>query len=118
MAHISVAAEPVLNIAQVDEVIETDPVIASFINKYFQTFLENDQALKNMIEKIKKSTSNENGEMLTKMKQIVDSLNVATDDDIDAIINGTYVDSDDQLVIITEKEVAEIVDQTFNKGEK
>lgn len=51
MAHISVAANPTLNIAQVKEVLETDPVIADFINAYFQIFLENDQALKNMIDK-------------------------------------------------------------------
>jgi hypothetical protein len=35
----------------VNEVLETDPVIASFINQYFQQFLENDQALKKFIEK-------------------------------------------------------------------
>lgn len=51
MAHISVPSNPVLNIAQVNEVLETDPVLASFINGYFQIFLENDQALKNMIDK-------------------------------------------------------------------
>lgn len=51
MAHFVIIADPVLNIAQVNEVLETDPVIASFINSYFQIFLENDQALKNMIDK-------------------------------------------------------------------
>ena len=51
MAHISVPADPVLNISQVNEVLETDPVLASFINGYIQIFLENDQALKNMIDK-------------------------------------------------------------------
>lgn len=51
MAHFPIPAEPTLNINSVNEVLETDPVIAAFINGYFQQFLENDQALKNMIDK-------------------------------------------------------------------
>ncbi len=51
MSHIVVSSNPVLNISQVNEVLETDPVLASFINGYIQIFLENDQALKNMIDK-------------------------------------------------------------------
>ena len=51
MAHITVSANPVLNISQVNEILETDPVLASFMNGYIQLFLENDQALKNMVDK-------------------------------------------------------------------
>lgn len=51
MSHFPIPAEPSLNINSVNEVLETDPVIAAFINGYFQQFLENDQALKNLIDK-------------------------------------------------------------------
>ncbi len=50
MAYIAVPAEPSFNVYSVPEVLETDPVIASFINTYFQHLLSNDQALKIMIE--------------------------------------------------------------------
>ena len=51
MAKFVIPSEPALNIQNVNEVLETDPVLASFINGYFQQLLENDQALKNLIEK-------------------------------------------------------------------
>ena len=47
--NIQVGENPELNIDKVRAVIETDPVIASFINGYFQQFLENDRALLNTI---------------------------------------------------------------------
>lgn len=50
MPHFTIPANPGLNINSVNEVLQTDPVIAEFINSYFQQFLENDQALKNMID--------------------------------------------------------------------
>ena len=49
MAKFVIPSEPALNIQNVNEVLETDPVLASFINGYFQQLLENDQALKNLI---------------------------------------------------------------------
>lgn len=51
MAKFVIPSEPALNIQNVNEVLETDPVLASFINGYFQQLLENDQALKNLIER-------------------------------------------------------------------
>lgn len=50
MAHFPIPAKPALNITAVNEILETDPVLAAFINSYFQQFLENDQALKNLID--------------------------------------------------------------------
>lgn len=47
--HFTIPTDAVLNISAVNKVQETDPVIADHINGYFQQFLENDQALKNMI---------------------------------------------------------------------
>lgn len=47
--HFTIPTDAVLNISSVNKVQETDPVIADHINGYFQQFLENDQALKNMI---------------------------------------------------------------------
>lgn len=51
MAKFVIPSDPALNIQNVNEILETDPVLASFINGYFQQLLENDQALKNLIEK-------------------------------------------------------------------
>lgn len=50
MPHFVIPAKPSLNVTTVNEILETDPVIAAFMNGYFQQFLENDQALKNMID--------------------------------------------------------------------
>ena len=50
MAKFVIPSDPALNIQNVNEILETDPVLASFINGYFQQLLENDQALKNLIE--------------------------------------------------------------------
>ncbi|MCX4351697.1 MAG: hypothetical protein OSJ60_08670 [Lachnospiraceae bacterium] len=47
--HFTIPTDAALNISGVPKVQETDPVIADHINGYFQQFLENDQALKNMI---------------------------------------------------------------------
>ena len=47
--HFTIPADAALNISGVNKVQETDPVIADHINGYFQQFLENDQALKNLI---------------------------------------------------------------------
>lgn len=51
MAKFVIPSDPALNIQNVNEILETDPVLASFINGYFQQLLENDQALKNLIKK-------------------------------------------------------------------
>lgn len=51
MAKFVIPSDPALNIQNVNEILDTDPVLASFINGYFQQLLENDQALKNLIEK-------------------------------------------------------------------
>ena len=51
MAKFVIPSDPALNIQNVNEILETDPVLASFINGYLQQLLENDQALKNLIEK-------------------------------------------------------------------
>ena len=51
MAKFVIPSDPALNIQNVNEILETDPVLASFINGYFQQLLENDQALINLIEK-------------------------------------------------------------------
>lgn len=51
MARFVIPTDASLNIQGVNEVLETDPVLASFINSYLQQFLENDQALKNFIDK-------------------------------------------------------------------
>lgn len=45
----TIPTDAALNISGVSKVQQTDPVIAEHINGYFQQFLENDQALKNMI---------------------------------------------------------------------
>lgn len=50
MALLVIPAKPVLNVSGVQAVLETDPVISDFINTYFQIFLSNDQALRNLID--------------------------------------------------------------------
>ena len=120
MAHIIVAANPELNINGVNEVLETDPVLASFINVFFQQFLENDQALKNMIDKKPNKSSLAIVASTGSYHDLADRPNIASVQDIYAIVNGTYVDEDESEIqtsnIATEEDIEDIVKNSFQKG--
>lgn len=49
MAAFSIPAEPDFNVTHVEQVKESDYVLNTFINGYFQTFLQNDRYLQNKI---------------------------------------------------------------------
>ena len=55
MAAFSIDSNPDLNTTHVEQVKESDFVIASFVNPYYQTFLQNDRALYNMINSMSKT---------------------------------------------------------------
>lgn len=55
MAAFSIDSNPDLNITHVEQVKESDFVIASFVNAYYQTFLQNDRALYNMVNSMSKT---------------------------------------------------------------
>ena len=56
MAAFSIPAEPDFNVSHVEQVKQSDYVEASFVNGYFQTFLQNDRHLLNQIQNLNKST--------------------------------------------------------------
>lgn len=56
MAVFSVPAEPDFNVSHVEQVKQSDYVEASFVNGYYQTFLQNDRYLLNQVQDLEKST--------------------------------------------------------------
>lgn len=56
MAAFSVPAEPDFNVSHVEQVKQSDYVEASFVNGYYQTFLQNDRYLLNQVQNLNKST--------------------------------------------------------------
>ena len=56
MAAFSVPAEPDFNVSHVEQVKQSDYVEASFVNGYYQTFLQNDRYLLNQVQNLDKST--------------------------------------------------------------
>ena len=50
MAAFSVPAEPDFNVSHVEQVKQSDYVEASFVNGYYQTFLQNDRYLLNKVQ--------------------------------------------------------------------
>ena len=56
MAAFSVPAEPDFNVSHVEQVKQSDYVEASFVNGYYQTFLQNDRYLQNQVRNLDKST--------------------------------------------------------------
>lgn len=55
MAAFSVPAEPDFNVSHVEQVKQSDYVEASFVNGYYQTFLQNDRYLLNQVQNLDKS---------------------------------------------------------------
>lgn len=49
MAAFSIPSDPDFNVTHVEEVKESDYVLNTFVNGYFQTFLQNDRYLLNKI---------------------------------------------------------------------
>lgn len=49
MAVFTVSSSPTFNVTNVDQIVESDYVLASFVNAYYQIFLNNDQYLYNAI---------------------------------------------------------------------
>lgn len=62
-------------------------------------------------------TSVENGELLLKLNQMIDDMRTITSADIEAIINGSYVDDDDDSSIFYEtasdSDIEEIINGTY-----
>lgn len=56
MAAFSVPAKPDFNVSHVEQVKQSDYVEASFVNGYYQTFLQNDRYLLNQVQDLEKST--------------------------------------------------------------
>lgn len=56
MAAFSVPAEPDFNVSHVEQVKQSDYVEASFVNGYYQMFLQNDRYLLNQVQALDKST--------------------------------------------------------------
>lgn len=56
MAAFSIPSSPDLNISHVEQVKESDYVLNTFVNGYFQTFLQNDRYLDNMIKALETAT--------------------------------------------------------------
>ena len=50
MAAFSIPASPDFNVTHVEQVKESDYVLNTFVNGYFQTFLQNDRYLQNTIQ--------------------------------------------------------------------
>lgn len=56
MAAFSIPAQPDFNVTHVEQVKESDYVINTFVNGYFQTFLQNDRYLQNQIANVGSET--------------------------------------------------------------
>lgn len=56
MAAFSIPSSPDLNISHVEQVKESDYVLNTFVNGYFQTFLQNDRYLDNTIKALETAT--------------------------------------------------------------
>ncbi len=56
MAAFSIPSTPDLNISHVEQVKESDYVLNTFVNGYFQTFLQNDRYLDNTIKALETAT--------------------------------------------------------------
>ncbi len=81
MGFLIIPANPTFNVSNVPEVLETDPVIYSFINGYWQLLLSNDQALKNMIDKKPSQTDLPKVAKSGSYNDLADLPKVADDDD-------------------------------------
>lgn len=55
MAAFSIPSEPDFNVAHVEQVKESDYVLNTFVNGYFQTFLQNDRYLLNQQQSLETS---------------------------------------------------------------
>jgi hypothetical protein len=55
MAAFSIPSEPDFNVTHVEQVKESDYVLNTFVNGYFQTFLQNDRYLLNQNQALETS---------------------------------------------------------------
>ncbi len=72
MANFIVPKDPEFNVGNVPEIKESDFIIASFVNSYYQIFLNNMQALKNMVES--KATEGAIQEIMEKIGEVDGSI--------------------------------------------
>ena len=56
MAAFSIPSNPDFNVSHVEQVKESDYVLNTFVNGYFQTFLQNDRYLDNKIQSLETAT--------------------------------------------------------------
>lgn len=56
MAAFSIPSDPDFNVSHVEQVKESDYVLNTFVNGYFQTFLQNDRYLDNKVQALETST--------------------------------------------------------------
>lgn len=57
MAAFSIPSEPDFNVTHVEQVKESDYVLNTFVNGYFQTFLQNDRYLLNQNQALEESVA-------------------------------------------------------------
>lgn len=57
MAAFVVPSDPDFNVNHVEQIKQSDYVIAEFVNGYYQNFLNNDKALMNSIQNVEKETN-------------------------------------------------------------
>lgn len=56
MAAFSIPSDPDFNVSHVEQVKESDYVLNTFVNGYFQTFLQNDRYLDNKVQALETAT--------------------------------------------------------------
>ena len=57
MAVFTISSSPTFNTTNVDQIVESDYVLASFVNAYYQIFLDNDQYLYDALGELEETIS-------------------------------------------------------------